>query len=50
VGNSQVHLLASYPEVPFTWLNFERGGHGVFMLTKAQLVEFSELFKKEVEI
>lgn len=50
VGNSQVHLLASYPEVPFTWLNFERGGHGVFMLTKAQLVEFSELFKKGVKI
>ena len=49
VGNSQVHLIASYPEVPFTWLSFERGGHGVFMLTKAQLVEFSELFKKGVK-
>ena len=44
VGNSEVHVKALYSEVPFTWLNFERGGHGVFMLTKAQLVEFSAVF------
>ena len=44
VGNSEVHVKALYKDVPFTWLNFERGGHGVFMLTKAQLVEFAEVF------
>ncbi len=44
VGNSEVHVRALYKDVPFTWLNFERGGHGVFMLTKAQLVEFSVIF------
>jgi ribosomal protein L3 glutamine methyltransferase len=44
VGNSEVHVKALYPDVPFTWLDFERGGHGVFMLTKAQLVEFSSVF------
>lgn len=44
VGNSEVHVKALYKEVPFTWLNFERGGHGVFMLTKAQLIEFSAVF------
>ena len=44
VGNSEVHVRALYKDVPFTWLNFERGGHGVFMLTKAQLVEFAEVF------
>ena len=49
VGNSQIHLEAEFPEVPFNWLSFERGGHGVFMLTKAQLVEFSELFKQQVK-
>ena len=40
VGNSQIHLEACFPEVPFNWLSFERGGHGVFMLTKAQLEQF----------
>jgi ribosomal protein L3 glutamine methyltransferase len=48
VGNSQVHLQAAYPQVPFNWLPFERGGHGVFSLTKAQLAEFAEQFKQEV--
>jgi ribosomal protein L3 glutamine methyltransferase len=49
VGNSEVHVKALYKEVPFTWLNFERGGHGVFMLTKAQLVEFSATFNAALE-
>ena len=40
VGNSQIHVEANFPEVPFNWLRFERGGHGVFMLTKAQLEQF----------
>ena len=37
VGNSQVHLQAAYPEIPFQWIEFSIGGHGVFALTKAQL-------------
>jgi len=44
VGNSEVHVKAVYPEVPFTWLTFERGGHGVFMLTKAQLEKHATTF------
>ena len=44
VGNSQYHVEALYPEVDFTWLSFERGGHGVFTLNKAQLEKHAELF------
>ncbi|MCU1794149.1 50S ribosomal protein L3 N(5)-glutamine methyltransferase [Pectobacterium polaris] len=39
VGNSMVHLIDQYPEIPFTWLEFDNGGDGVFMLTQSQLVD-----------
>lgn len=44
VGNSMVHLMAEYPDIPFTWLEFENGGDGVFMLTKQQLLDCAEHF------
>ncbi|WP_104202073.1 50S ribosomal protein L3 N(5)-glutamine methyltransferase [Billgrantia saliphila] len=37
VGNSDRHLEAAFPEVPFLWLDFERGGQGVFALTAMEL-------------
>ncbi|MCY1336491.1 50S ribosomal protein L3 glutamine methyltransferase [compost metagenome] len=49
VGNSQVHVEALYPEVDFTWLEFEHGGHGVFLLAAAQCREHQALFRARLE-
>jgi ribosomal protein L3 glutamine methyltransferase len=37
VGNTEGRLRRAFPQVPFVWLSFERGGGGVFLLTFAQL-------------
>jgi ribosomal protein L3 glutamine methyltransferase len=44
LGNSWVALEEAYPRVPFTWLEFEHGGHGVFTLSAGELQEFSASF------
>lgn len=48
VGASAERLLARYPSVPFLWLDFERGGDGVFLLTAEQLDEFADVFSEEL--
>jgi ribosomal protein L3 glutamine methyltransferase len=44
VGNSCVALDDAFPTVPFMWLEFEHGGHGVFAMSREQLLEYAESF------
>lgn len=44
VGNSDLAVDDAWPDISFLWLDFEHGGHGIFMLTKAQCVEFQQRY------
>jgi len=39
VGDTEEAVVQAFPRVPFIWLEFERGGGGVFVLTGEQLAE-----------
>ncbi len=39
VGNSWQSLAAALPTMPFTWIDLQHGGHGVFVLTAQELAE-----------
>ena len=39
VGNSCEALEQAYPHISFLWPEFEYGGHGVFVLTREQLLQ-----------
>ncbi len=38
VGNSETALRRAFPRLPFLWLAFQRGGGGVFLLSREQLL------------
>lgn len=40
VGSAAEPLEDNFPDVPFFWLDFERGGDGVFLLTADQVNQF----------
>jgi ribosomal protein L3 glutamine methyltransferase len=44
LGNSWETLEHAYPRVPFMWLEFERGGHGVFVMTAEELARYAGEF------
>lgn len=44
VGNSDRHVEAAFADVPFMWLEFERGGQGVFALSAAELDAYAASF------
>lgn len=45
VGDSAERLAAAYPDVPFVWLELERGDGGVFLLDAAQLNELAPVLE-----
>jgi ribosomal protein L3 glutamine methyltransferase len=44
VGNSWPVLEQVFAHVPFTWVEFDHGGHGVFVLTASQLDDYADEF------
>ena len=45
VGNSWHALEHAYPQVPFTWVEFEHGGDGVFVLSANELKRYAPYFR-----
>lgn len=45
VGNSQWALEEQFSEVPFTWVEFEQGGHGVLVLSGADCQRYQSIFR-----
>jgi ribosomal protein L3 glutamine methyltransferase len=44
VGNSWENLEDAFPNVPFLWLEFASGGHGVFVISKQELIRYRAEF------
>ncbi|EAR61735.1 50S ribosomal protein L3 N(5)-glutamine methyltransferase [Neptuniibacter caesariensis] len=42
VGNSEVHMMEQFPELPIVWIEFQRGGNGVFAITANELLQYRE--------
>ncbi len=42
VGESRPALTTAYPELPFMWLDFVRGGENIFLLNAAELAAYNQ--------
>lgn len=42
VGSAAERLIENYPDLPFTWLDFQYGGDGVFLLTREELSDVGD--------
>ncbi|HEX4911681.1 MAG TPA: 50S ribosomal protein L3 N(5)-glutamine methyltransferase [Permianibacter sp.] len=40
VGNSMRHVIDQFPNVPFTWLEFEHSDDGVFLISREELRQY----------
>ena len=49
VGNSEWAMRQNFNTVDFYWLQFQKGGSGIFALTAAQCREYSDLFIQSVQ-
>jgi ribosomal protein L3 glutamine methyltransferase len=43
VGNSALALEERYPQIAFTWVELERGGDGIFVFSRDELLAIQEL-------
>ena len=48
VGNSEYALMERFPHAPFTWIEFLRGGGGVFMISAKELKKCEGMFTEKV--
>ncbi len=44
VGNTDIAVDLKWPDIAFTWLELDNGGHGIFMLDKPSCDQFKQLY------
>ncbi|MES1964976.1 50S ribosomal protein L3 N(5)-glutamine methyltransferase [Psychrobacter sp. AH5] len=50
VGDSEWALMQAYPDIQFDWLKFAHGGHGIFAISYAELMEHRQAFAHYVQL